>query len=168
VSADGGGAGLLVLGVVGTEAGEDVQRALSVVASRLGLADGMVCVGEAVVGAGLVCRLPELGRELGRPLVVAAGVIRVTGGVVDPAQALVRLEVPIRVIRFLRDGEKLPKVLGGSPDLLEQLDNRTPGQSFYSFAGGDRASRSDKAIFATSSRSLAIPTARAMIASGSA
>jgi hypothetical protein len=164
VSADGGGAGLLVLGVVGTEAGEDVQRALSVVASRLGLADGMVCVGEAVVGAGLVCRLPELGR----PLVVAAGVIRVTGGVVDPAQALVRLEVPIRVIRFLRDGEKLPKVLGGSPDLLEQLDNRTPGQSFYSFAGGDRASRSDKAIFATSSRSLAIPTARAMIASGSA
>jgi hypothetical protein len=45
-------------------------------------------VGEAVVCAGLVGGLPELGRELERLPVVCQGRVRAAGGVVEAAQAV--------------------------------------------------------------------------------
>jgi hypothetical protein len=57
VGSDHGGRGLLIIGVVDAEVGEGVQGVLPMCAGLLVLVDGVVGVGEPVVGAGLVVGL---------------------------------------------------------------------------------------------------------------
>ena len=64
MGADGGGGDAGFFGVVGADAGEQVQGGLPVVAGLVGVTQGVVGVGESVVDAGLVGGLVELDGEL--------------------------------------------------------------------------------------------------------
>jgi hypothetical protein len=81
VSTDCRGGGFLVVRIVGAELGEQVQGMLPVLAGLYVLVEGVMGVGESVVGAGLVGGLAQLAGEGERPFVVGDGGIRVAGGV---------------------------------------------------------------------------------------
>lgn len=95
MGADGRDVGFLVGGVVGPEAGEDFQGVLPVCAGPLVLVQGVVCVGDSVVGARLVLGLTEFGGGREGLAVVVEGGPRVARGVVCPAEALPYLQ-PLR------------------------------------------------------------------------
>lgn len=97
MAADRAGRGFLVLGLVGAQLGEQLQRLPPVLARRLGLAEGAVRMAEAVVRAGQVGRLAELAGEFECPVMLLDGCGPVAGRVVQPAQALLGLELPVPV-----------------------------------------------------------------------
>ena len=72
-----------------------------VVSGLVGVVQRMVAVGESVMGAGLVGGLVEVDRQLQCHLVVFQGVAGVGDGLVDPAQALMGLELPVAVTGLL-------------------------------------------------------------------
>ena len=81
MSTDGRRGGFLVVGAVDADVGEDVQGVLPVFAGLFVLVEGVVGVGEPVVGAGLIEGLAHLARQGERLIVVGDGCIRVAGGV---------------------------------------------------------------------------------------
>ena len=88
--------GFFVVGVVDAAVGEDVQGVLPVRAGLLGFVQGAVGVGESVVGARLVVGVAQRGGEGEGPPVVGKCGLRVAGGVLYPAQALLRIAQPDR------------------------------------------------------------------------
>jgi len=90
-------------GAVGADGGEQVEGGLPVVAGLLGIAEGAVGVGESVVCAGLIGRLAEVQRQLQGGLLVADGVPVVVGSPLDPAKAVVSLELSVAVTHLIGD-----------------------------------------------------------------
>ena len=81
VGADGRDRCFYVLSAIYAETGEDVQGVLPVCAGLLGLVQRVVCVGEAVVGAGLIARLVQFDGERECVAMVRECGVRVAGGV---------------------------------------------------------------------------------------
>ena len=81
MGADVGDASFDVRRVVDAEVGEDPQSVFPVSAGQVEVVEGVVSVGEAVVGAGLVCGLHEVGSMLERLLEVDKCEIGAASGV---------------------------------------------------------------------------------------
>src|SRR5688572_11243069 len=95
------------LGVVGPEAGEDFQSTLPMPACLIVVVEGVVSVGKAVVGAGLICWLGQVGRVLQRLLMVGQREIGLACGMVQTADALEAFELPVAVAKFTGEAEDL-------------------------------------------------------------
>lgn len=78
---DGGEVGFLVVGVVDAELGEDVQGVLPLLAGLLVLVQGVIVLGEPVVGASLILGVAQVARQRERLIMVGDGLIRVARGV---------------------------------------------------------------------------------------
>jgi hypothetical protein len=113
VGVDSCGSDVVVFGVVGAEAGEDVQGLCPVLAGPFPLVQCVVGAGETVVGAGLIGGLTETRCEVERPLVACERLIRAAGGVVQAAHALQCLELHVAIADLPGKAEDMLVVVGG-------------------------------------------------------
>jgi hypothetical protein len=86
---------------------------MPVPASRSGLVQGELSLSESIVGAHLIFGLAELGGEAKRLLLEPEGQLRAPGGVVEPAQAVEGLELPVTAADLPGDLEGSVVVFGG-------------------------------------------------------
>jgi len=96
---------LRTAGAAGAEAGEDVQGVVPVLSGPVMLIECVVGVGKAVVSAGLVCGLGEVGGVLKRLLMVDQRDVGVARAVMEPAQAKQRLELPVAAAGLMGEFE---------------------------------------------------------------
>ena len=132
---DGGEVGADAIGFQYVELCEHRQGVLVVVAGAGGVAEGVVCPGEAGVGAGLLVTVAGSGGGGVGCDVVGESVAGVSGGVGGFADTVERPSFAVLVAGFAEDGQGLLMVVGGLGWLTQHRVERAESVQCLGFGG---------------------------------